>query len=212
MKPILNLYSLLTTKKVIMKRWSLVAVVITLFLTATLLVGRQSNASDKKPISSTEDSSKASDKSQAPKRLVDGSANPDNIPSEVAYSIFFRILTGGKNDTARSHSRALAKSLALSDQDIKSLFVVAEQFHQQVSNFDNTAKNIKDKYHPDHSRIPTIEDRGVLADLQKKKDSLVLKLASDLPQRLSPDGWYKVHRYVQETIRRKTKIAFDDEN
>jgi hypothetical protein len=181
-------------------------------MTGTLLLaGGESNASNGGKLNYSKDAAaKSSNILQGPKQIVDGSINPDNIRPEVAYSIFFRMLTGGKNDLAQSHSSALAKSLALNDKDISSLFSVAEEFRQRVSSFDNAARNIKDKYHPDHSRIPTVEDKAVLADLEKKKDSLVLKLVSILPRRLSPDGWYKVHHYVKDTIRRKTKIVVDD--
>jgi hypothetical protein len=178
---------------------------------AFLLVGGESNASNGGVSSDSKNATvKSSNMLEDPTRFMDGSINPDNIRPEVAYSIFFRMLTGGKNDRAQSHSRALAQSLALNEEDISSLFAVAEEFRQRVSNFDSTARHIKDKYHPDHSRVPTGEDKTVLADLEKKKDSLVLKLISILPRRLSPDGWYKVHHYVKDTIQRKTKIILDD--
>lgn len=148
---------------------------------------------------------------QRPGQIIDGSLNPDSIRPEIAYSIFFRMLTAGKTDLAQSHSKALAKSLGLNDQDIISLFTIAEEFRQKVSDFDSRVQSIKNQYHPNHDTPVTAEDRTALGNLQKKKDTLVLKLASLMPRRLSPDGWYKVHHYVQETIRRRTRIADDGE-
>lgn len=210
MKLILNLRLLV---KATAQRWILFAVISTLFVVSTFLfIVGPSNASSRNMSSDFRTSStKSGNALQESTHVIDGFTNPDSIPPEVAYSIFFRMLTGGKNQISRSHSRALAKSLLLSDQDINSLFAVAGEFSQQVSLFDDTATRIKDKYHPDHGRIPATEDRAILTDLQKRKDKLVLKLAGILPQRLSPEGWYKVHQYIQETIRRKTKIAIDDE-
>jgi hypothetical protein len=109
MKPKANLCTLSTLKKGNMACLSLFAAVAILFMTGTfLLVGGESNASNGGKLSDSKNATaKSSNILQVPKQIVDGSINPDNIRPEVAYSIFFRMLTGGKNGMAQSHSRAL---------------------------------------------------------------------------------------------------------
>lgn len=129
---------------------------------------------------------------------VDGAANPEKIPDEVAYSVFFRMISGRQTEAERRHIMSYLRQIGLEDADSNALIIAAEEYRQLAGVLDNQASQITLHQPPDKKRLKR---------LVKQKEAMVKDVVGSLRYRLSKDGLEKVRQNVDGRVKRNTTIV-----
>lgn len=145
-----------------------------------------------------------------PASLIDGATNPQRIPDRVAYSLVFTMIASHRTEPEQNRIRAYIRQMGLSDADSTALIAAAQEYALRVGVTDNQANSIIMRYHPAHPPLSS-EDKNHLEKLNKQRKAIVNDVAASLARRLSADGFVKVRQYINEHVKRKTKITSDEE-
>lgn len=137
---------------------------------------------------------------------VGGENNPLLIPDNVAYMIVFRLLSSHKNEPERRRLHGYVRqNLGITDdKEIEAVFRLADDFKRRVIPVDDQINSIKERYHPSHMPFSR-DDRKELEKLKKNKEKIVGELLADIPRRLSANGKDKLHKNIQERVKKKIK-------
>lgn len=148
---------------------------------------------------------KSADNASQP-ATVSGENNPQLIPDSIAYMMVFRLLSSHENEMERKRLRGFVRqNLGITDdKEIEAVFRLADDFKRRVSPVDNQINSIKDRYHPSHLPFSN-DDRKELKKLKKNKEKIVDDLIANIPRRLSANSKDKLHRNIQERIKKKIK-------
>jgi hypothetical protein len=155
---------------------------------------------------------------QQPADVIDGSATPELIPDQVAYSLLFRLLSNRNTEEEKQRARSYLKLIfgcgecdtqtehkkhaAPEEAHIKAFLVVIKKFERRVGALDRRAQEIHDLNGPNLSH----EALAQLNELQKQKEEIISNLVASLPNHLGADGVEKLRRHVNGRVKRKTKI------
>jgi len=155
---------------------------------------------------------------QDPEDIIDGAKNPEMIPDHLAYSAFFRLLSGRRTEEEKRRARSYLRSVlgcddcdnkqsakkdhALENTEIDRILAVAEDFGRQVGALDQQAKEIKERY--GHS--PDSAAKSRLGKLQKQKETVVSTIAASLPTLLGAASAEKVRKHIKERVKHKMKV------
>lgn len=148
--------------------------------------------------------------------VIDGAKNPELIPDRVAYSLLFRVLTGGKRPESRARIRSYVRqfgtgvqgcedtscSKRMAADDVDAVFAAADEFQPRVAALDQRAAEIKKNNWS--NRTPEVTAQ--LAQLQRQKDALMDEFAASLSRRLSPGGLNRLRAHVEWRIKTRTKM------
>jgi hypothetical protein len=143
-----------------------------------------------------------------PPGTSDGAKNPELIPDGVAYGILFRFVANHKGDVGQERIRAYLERTGLSGSDIDAAITLSNEFEERVKILDAQAKTTKDSTWPNPS--PTV--MGHLAVLQKEKDTLVSETTSQLPRRLTAQGWNALRTHVNSNMKHRIKLHVGPEH
>lgn len=118
----------------------------------------------------------------------------------------FRLLSSHKNEVERKRLRGYIKqNLGITSEDeIESLFDLANDFKQQSKVIDNNIISIKNRNHPTHSYNQN--DLIQLEKLKKDKEKIIGKLIKEIPRRLTVNGRNKLNQNLQERVKSKIKV------
>ena len=187
---------------------------------ASLAVGPSKTATDTvHVIAAPSPPRQASKVANDPPGAINGAKNPELIPTHVAYSTMFRMLSNRRTAAERNSIRTYVRqiiglgkqnqchgcrpSTGVSDTDLDALLAAAEEFHQRVSVLDAQAKEIKDQTWPN----PSPEVMARLTALQQEKEEIIAQIAASLPRRLSAGGVERVLRHVNEHVKSHTTLT-----
>lgn len=152
---------------------------------------------------------------QDPPGIVNGKDNPDLIPDRVAYSLIFRLISEHQGEAEKAHIRAYVRHLGLGKQackkcsassdeaDVDALIAVANEFKQRVGTLDGQAKELRSRH---RETLPSAV-KGQLAQLQRRKDAVVVEMIAVLPKRLSANGLRNLRGRVRERVKSHVKMA-----
>jgi hypothetical protein len=128
---------------------------------------------------------------------VDGAAKPEKIPDRVAYSLFFRMISGRQTELQKRHILSYLKQLELNEADSNALLTLAEEYRERVAVLDNQATQI--------ARNQPLDKRE-LKKLTLQKEAITKDVTASLRFRLSKDGFDKVQQNVTQRVKRNTKL------
>jgi hypothetical protein len=155
--------------------------------------------------------------SKKPLRAIDDGAvnpHPTSIPDQVAYTLLFRMLaernTADEKNAARSYLKMVFGCSDCDDyqqraaeKQIKAFLVVVKQFERRVGNLDRQAQELHDLNGPN----PSHDVLAQLNELESQKEVIVSQLVDSLPNHLDEDGMAKLHRHLNERVKRKVKMT-----
>lgn len=164
-------------------------------------------------------STSANAASQPPQsEVIDGAANPANIPDHVAYGLVFRLIAGRQTDAEKRSIRAYINQLGLGDRkcltvskgkerpeseaEINAMVAAAEEYGQKVSVLDQQARAI----HESSQGELTADKLSALANLQRQKEALVMTTVAALEQKLGPDAAARLRQSIMQRVKRQVKI------
>lgn len=127
---------------------------------------------------------------------IDGSKNPELIPDEVAYGLFFLAVAEPENATDEQNARARAKITGahLSEEDTLALLGTLAEFQKQINVLDSRAAEVHDR-----ALIPQpgSSEWQQLVELNNQRDQLVANTIAALQSRLTEDGMRRLYGYLQ---------------
>ncbi len=147
--------------------------------------------------------------------FIDGSVNPELIPDQVAYALVFRLLSDRHTEEEQNHARSYLRMAfgcgncsdrerATSEAHISVFLAVLREFERRVGPLDRRAEEIHaQNWRPNPSPAVLAE----LNALQVQKEAIIVELIASLPVRLGADGAARLHRHINERVKRKTKIG-----
>lgn len=140
-----------------------------------------------------------------PPGTINGAVNPELIPDRTAYVLLLRFLAGRHTEEEKISMKYYLRRDRpnLSDEDIDSLLVAADEFVARVSVLDRQAKEIKDRHWPN----PPAHVMATLRQMQSQKELIADQVISSLPGRLSDRGRSHVRAFVNERVKPRTKIT-----
>jgi hypothetical protein len=144
-----------------------------------------------------------------PPGTIDGKKNPELIPDEVAYKMFFLAVAEPENPTPEQLRRARAKIAAagLGEQDTEAFLTLLGQFHKV--NADIKAQNaVIHERNPFPHQISS--DWKEAVELDKRRRQNVADTIAALPARLTPEGLAKLQAHLQEVKRGIKRIPWPD--
>ncbi|MEJ7616623.1 MAG: hypothetical protein WKF30_06565, partial [Pyrinomonadaceae bacterium] len=151
---------------------------------------------------------------------INGADTPDAIPDHVGYEFLLRSLVSNKEKYGEKDDirvRATVLEITEDESEIKLILALAQRFEQEISVLDQQAKQLKDMHWPDPSQ--TVMDQ--LADLQRKKESLIRKTVDSLTKKLDDNdikktlkgeangekGARKVSKHIYDKVKRRVVSA-----
>lgn len=146
-----------------------------------------------------------------PPGTVDGSKNPELIPDEVAYRLFFLAVAEPQNasDDHKARARAKLNPTGLDEQDTETLLGALAEFRSQIDPLHTQAVEIRARSpfpHPDST------DWQQLKTLGQQRDKVVRDTVTWVPTRLTPLGRQMLDAYLQEAKRGMKIIPATNEN
>jgi hypothetical protein len=173
-----------------------------IIMSVTAITIARSKATDKSAGAITTRSSVAARATlQDPIGTIDGSVTPEQIPDEVAYSLFFNFIAGRGTEKAKSSLRAYMQQVQLADIDLENLTLISDEYQNAVRSLDTEQSALVESHHHNMAEI-----EAELNSLQLQRQLLVSAKVALLTSRLGATGAEKVRRHVMEYIKRKVKI------
>lgn len=115
-----------------------------------------------------------------PPGTVNGAKNPELVPDNVAYSLFFGFLAGRQGSESEKNSmRDYFKQTALDGVDVDALLAAADEFQQRMDAA------------PDYAR----------------RQSILAEIIASLPKRIGVNGMVKLRRHINERVKHNAKIV-----
>lgn len=137
---------------------------------------------------------------QLPPGSIDGTANPELIPDEVAYSLLFRLLSQRDTKEDEVKIRAYIKQMNLTDA--KGLLAVVDEFERRVGKLDRKAQKI----HEQHGANLDSQALAELNDLEKQKKEIIAEIVEKLPERIDVNSLDSIRIHVKERVKRNVKM------
>ena len=159
----------------------------------------QSTTNRVEAVTNTSTSQETGDTSEDPPGTIDGAKNPELIPDDVAYSLFFKFLSDRQSDEEKNSMRAYVKQSALDGVNVNALLAVGDEFKKKVAVVDAQAKALRDA-NPNHP-----DERAANAFREQYK-AITVELIASLPARLGANGAAKVREHIVGRIKSRVKI------
>jgi len=131
---------------------------------------------------------------------IDGSKNPEKIPTEVAYGIFFRVASCPETATPLQQKKCLLarRAVGLSADDDKQLAAHLADFHSAVSPLDEQIATLR--------RSSDANSQTLRAAAIAERHQLIKERVVALHQELSSKGAEQLDAYI-EIMKAKIKIT-----
>jgi acetylornithine deacetylase/succinyl-diaminopimelate desuccinylase-like protein len=139
------------------------------------------------------------DTSDDPPGTIDGAKNPELIPDDVAYSLFFRFLSDRQSEEEKNSMRAYVKQSALNGVNVDALLAVGNEFKKKVAVVDAQAKALRDQN-------PNQPDERAANAFRKQYKAITMELTASLPARLGAKGAEKVWEHIVGRVKGRVKI------
>jgi hypothetical protein len=132
-----------------------------------------------------------------PPGTIDGAKNPELIPDAVAYRLLFLAVAEPENATDEQKARARGKihPAGLSETDVEGFLILLAQFDQGMTAIDAQISKIRNR-NP-LALSPLSADGQQVQLLTRQMDQLVAGTIGALPEKLSEDGFARLHDYLQ---------------
>jgi hypothetical protein len=142
--------------------------------------------------------------------IIDGAERPEMIPDRVAYSLLFRLLSSGRNETEKQHLKSYIARIELSsDDDINALFSAAAEYARRVNSLDVRVNAIKEQEnHHQARRSPTTQQ--LLQEMQAQYDLTIDEIVNSLSKKLSKDGEVKLNLFMDQRFKKNVKLRSSD--
>ncbi len=139
-------------------------------------------------------------------RSIIGSKQPELIPDNIAYLMFFRLIANRQSDKEKMSIQSYLKQAGITEKsDIEALLVLAESFHQKVSVIDQQTSAIKRRYYPNRPNL-TDQEKELLNQLVKQREIIVTEIVTSLPSRLSSSALARLRTHINERVKRNMKL------
>lgn len=138
--------------------------------------------------------------SNDPPGTIDGAKNPEMIPDDVAYSLFFRFLSDRQTEKERSSMRSYFKQSALNGLDVDALLAVGEEFKKRVAVVDKQAKAFRDQN-------PMHPNEQAMSGFREQYKAITMELTASLPVRIGTGGAEKVRQHIMGRVKSRVKIV-----
>lgn len=139
-----------------------------------------------------------------PDIIIDGAKQPDAVPDWVAYDVLVHTIAA--MPTAKSGDKQaadnLAKEVGLDGVKTPALQRSAYAVVHEIASLDRQVAEIKDQHWPK----PSKDVLDQLSDLQKQKEAILAKFASELSVSLGIDGAQSVSNHIRNNIKPKIKV------
>ena len=173
-----------------------------IIMSVTAITIARSKASEKSAVAFPQvNAAGAPAASQDPIGTIDGSVTPEQIPDDVAYSLFFNFVAGGRTEKEKGSLRAYMQQVQLDDVDFDALSSISDEYQTAVNDLDREQSALVDSHHHNIAEI-----QGQLDELQQRRRLLISQKVTSLATNLGELGAAKIRRHVMEYIKRKVKI------
>jgi hypothetical protein len=137
--------------------------------------------------------------SNDPPGTIDGAKNPELIPDEVAYSLFFSFLSDRQTEKERNSMRSYVEQTALDGLDVDTLLAIGEAFKKKAAAIDKQARALRDQnpFHPNEQ---------AMALFREQHKAVTMEMVASLPSRLGHAGAEKVRQHILGRIKSRVKI------
>jgi hypothetical protein len=139
------------------------------------------------------------------KNVIDGTVHPELIPDNMAYLMLFRLLSNQHTKAQQIRVRSYINQMNLGNAD--ALLAVVNDFERRVGELDQKAQRI----HEENGTNPPPNVLAQLHDLKEKKEKIVYDIVASLPDRLGQEGAEKCRRHINERVKRKMKMSYEQE-
>ena len=180
----------------------LTVLLIVLAIAVVTLAGglSQSTTNKAEGVISTSKPQETTGTSEDPPGTIDGAKNPELIPDEVAYSLFFRFLSDRHSEEEKNSMRAYIKQSALDGVNVDALLAIGDEFKKKASVVDAQAKALRDTN-------PNQPDERAANAFREHYKAISMELIASLPARLGANGAAKVREHIVRRVKSRVKIV-----
>lgn len=160
----------------------------------------QSLTNKAEAVASTSNPQETGDTSADPPGTIDGAKNPELIPDEVAYSLFFKFLSDRHSEEEKNNMRAYIKQSALDGVNVDALLAVGDEFKKKAAVVDAQAKALRDAN-------PNQPDERAANTFREQYKAISMELIASLQARLGANGAAKVREHIVGRVKSRVKIV-----
>ena len=139
-----------------------------------------------------------------PPGTIDGSKNPELIPDNIAYELFYRTICNNPNGWDLETRKASLKNTQLSDPQVEILIHYSNIFANKMANLDQKSQEIRERH-----ELGSIEANNQLREIHQQRIQLVESTTAALSKALLPRGARLFEEYVMHEVKRKIKMLPD---
>jgi hypothetical protein len=136
-----------------------------------------------------------------PPGTIDGKRNPELIPDNIAYELFYRTMCSNPAGWDLETRKASLKNTNFSEAQVAIIIQHANLFAEGMAYIEQKAAQIREQY-----ELGSAQANTQLAEIQKQRIQLVEATTSAIIKSLPSEGAKNLQEYVGQIVKSKIKM------